>query len=157
MKCVAKNTAINIYYQANNLETGLDVVFNIWNDSGDVLAFQESANSEIDTCGVYYYDFTTPNEDAYLLVKCSISGGGYPQSYVIKVGSPAVEKTFYASNNFETGLSIPYEIFNSDNNVLDSGNLTEALQGFYYADVSAISKPWFFEVHPLILNDRACT
>ena len=157
MRCVSKNDSIRIYYKADALSPSVSVVFNIWNDSATQLETNTPATTEISSEGVYYLNFTTPNSDVYLLIKGSLSDDSKATPSVFKVGSPSTEKVFYVDNEFVAGKTIPYVIYDSNPTTLSSGNLTNITNGFYSVDVTALTKPWFFEVNPLIEPDTPCS
>jgi hypothetical protein len=146
MKIVEKNSTFNIFYSGKNRQTGLTVTFDIWDDSGNI----HGANipgPEISTNGVYKAEFKVPNQNLYLLI---IGTDGTQKSpMVVQVGTPAIKKVFHTHRFFETGKTIPYGVYGANEAILQSGNLTEELQGFYSADVNSLTLPYYFKVTPL--------
>ena len=69
------------------------------------------------------YNFTTPDEDCQI---CSIFNG-YP--VMMQVGNPEVRFLHYEG---KTGQTIPFLRMDDSGNAIDSGNLTELSDGFYY-------------------------
>ncbi len=157
MKCLNKNTPTTFFYKTENNQSGSTIVFNIWNDTGTQLVTDEIADGEISTQGVYEFDFTTPNSDVYLLVTGAVQGGIEPRPLTVKVGTPVIEKVFFAEKNLEASLTIPYNIFNFSGTSLQSGNLTNITNGFYSADVTSLAKPWVFEAEDIRLPDEPCS
>lgn len=156
MRCIEKNAQNNFYYKADDLNSGELVKFNIWNDSGAQLATDQLATSEINSQGVYYLTFNVPDYDGYLLVKGEITSGSGARGTVVKVGSPAQEKAFYIDKKFKSNLSLTYEVYDSVPTTLATGAMELIVSGFYYADVSGLVKPWFFEIYPYVSNDQIC-
>jgi hypothetical protein len=146
IKLVSQNTVVRIYYKSDNLASGDNVVFNIWDDTGTQLSSNTPADGEIGNKGIYYLDITTPNKDVYLLAKASLENKSSPAPYVLRVGNPD-QKVFYVDPKYRTGNVQPYEIYTLSGAILQSGNLFESNGGFYYADVSSIEsgEPLFFE------------
>lgn len=145
---VNPSSSLRVYYKARNLASDQDVVFNIWDDTGVSLVSNASALGEIGNRGVYYLDITTPSTSAYLLVKSSLVSGEDIASSVYAVGAPS-KKAFYIHATYQTGLQLPYEIFDINTVREDTGNyLTEVAGGFYYTDVNEIdsTEELFFKV-----------
>lgn len=69
------------------------------------------------------YIFTAPDEDCQI---CSIFNG-YP--VMMSIGSPEVRFLHYEG---KTNQTIPFQRIDDSGNVLDTGNLTELSNGFYY-------------------------
>lgn len=149
MNQVQKNNLIKIYYKTHKLQTGLPVVFTIINDNGVFLELNTPANTEIGTNGLYYLNFTTPNYDTYLLVKSGISGNIDEVPLVLRCGNPSENKLFYVEKRFQTGKTIPYNIFNITGTIIKQGNLNEDYLGFYHVNVDDLSNgTYFFRVDP---------
>lgn len=138
IESVGINTSLRLYYKANNLQSGQDVVFNIWDSDGTALHVNTPADGEIGSRGIYYLDITTPNSEVYLLVKGSLSSGSNPGVSIYSVGQP-LQKLFYVHGSFSTGQVLPYRIFDINADEESSGDLTEVAGGFYYADASTIT------------------
>lgn len=155
MRCVNKNELLRIFYAADDLTSGLAVTFSIWDDSGNSLYSNVSADAEVGTEGIYYYDLITPSSDLYLLIIGSNSGVA-PEAQIVKVGTPT-GKAFYVQGNFESGKIIGYEIYDSTDSILDSGNLTDIVAGFYSASTNGLAEPWFFEVFPYTMKNKPCS
>ena len=152
IEIAAKNTLTSVFYSGNKNATLDEIIFNGWKDDGTQILTDSTADSEIDNTGVFQLDFTTPNEDTYVCVKAGeqLSSGNFKKlaATVIKVGSPS-QKLFYHDKKFQTGLTVPYEIFDEVGTILDSGTLTEKDGGFYFVDVSTLVTNFnclFFEV-----------
>lgn len=146
MKTVEKNTTFNIFYSGKNRQSGLTVSFDIWDDSAGVRGSSISA-TEIGSKGVYKASFTAPNENLYLLIKGT--DGSQSSAMVVQVGAPATRKAFHNPRFFETGQTISYAVYDESETILQSGNLTEITAGFYSADISALTVPFYFRVSPL--------
>ena len=69
------------------------------------------------------YEFTAPNEDCQL---CSIFNG-YP--VMLTIGSPEVRFLHYEG---KTGATVPFKRIDDTGAEIESGNLTELGEGFYY-------------------------
>jgi hypothetical protein len=145
MKYVDLNSTFNIYYKTNNLASGETILFNVWNESGQQL-ITDQIGTEIGTDGVYYITFSAPSVSTYLLIVGS-NNGSYPKPDVVKVGGPD-EKAWYVNQSFKNDQVIPYEIYDSTGATIGSGVMTDVVGGFYYADTSSYSDPWFFEAYP---------
>lgn len=153
MKCVELNQNIRLFYKVNNLASGQNVLFSIWDDVATPL-ISSGVGTEIGTEGVYYFEITTPSYPCYLLILASRNGNSIKPE-IIKVGSPS-EKVFYVQGGFKSGLSIGYEFYGDDDVTQDSGNLTDIVAGFYSASTSGLTEPWFFQVFPLVSVDQEC-
>ena len=153
MRCVSVDSNLRLFYKTNNLESGQNVIFNIWDQNGSIIKSNESA-TEIGTEGVYYYDFVTPILDCYLLIVGS-NNGNFKEPEIIKSGNPS-EKSFYVQGSLRSGKIIGYQIYDESNVILASGPLNDIVSGFYSADVTGLSEPWFFEVVPLVSINQAC-
>lgn len=146
---VQKNNLIKIYYKTHKLQTGLPVVFTIITDNGVILENNTPATTEIGSNGLYYLDFTTPNQDTYLLVKSGLLGGLDEAPIVLRCGDPSEDKLFYVEKTFKTGQSIPYCIFDLSGTILQQGNLTERFFGFYSVNINNLNEgTYFFKVDP---------
>lgn len=145
-----KNTPQRLFYKDAKLKKGMNVTFTVWNDSGEIV-FENQTASQIPNAGVYYYDFVTPNEDTYLVALGT--EGSDPQGVVLKIGSPTVEKAFYLHGELKENLSVPYEVFDINSNVLSSGEMVNIVSGFYSTNVTGLNKPWFFEANTKIDNN----
>ena len=156
MKCIEKNIQNNFYYKADDLNSGELVKFNIWNDSGNQLASDQLATSEINSQGVYYLTFNVPDYDGYLLVKGETTCGSGARGTVVKVGNPAQEKVFYIDKKFKSNIVLEYEVYDDVPIILASGDMTPIIAGFYSANVTGLLKPWFFEIYPYVSNDQIC-
>ena len=144
MKIIEKNTTFNIFYSGKIRQSGLNVTFDIWDDSGNV----HGANipgSEISSNGLYKVGFKVPNSNLYLLIIGTDGTNRVPM--VVQVGNPN-KKVFHVHKFLKTGQTIPYAVFGSNAAILQSGNLTEELQGFYSADVNSLTLPYYFKVPP---------
>lgn len=75
------------------------------------------------TSGHAKYDFTSPDEDCHI---CSIFNG-YP--IIFQVGLPEVKFIHYEG---ATGVTIPFTRVDDTGATIESGNLTELSNGFYY-------------------------
>lgn len=127
---------VRFHYKAFNLQSDQNVVFDVWDQNGVVLGAALPA-IEIDSKGVYYLDFATPLTDLYLLAKGRLAIGTKEAAIVETCGNPS-ETVFWADEQFRTGLITPYEIYDADGTIEQSGNLTEVAGGFYKADVSSL-------------------
>lgn len=132
---VSLNAPLRVYYKANNLESGLNVVFNIWDANGALLQSNVSADGEIGSRGVYFLDITTPSYDTYLLVKVSTNSDNGTIATVYRVGIPPVQKLFYVDGGFKTSKVHEYRIFDFSASTEQSGILDEVAGGFYSTDV----------------------
>ena len=151
MNSVGKSNLIKIYYKADDLETGLSIVYNIWDDQGNTLATNTPATAEVGTRGIYYLEFTTPSSDVYVFVKAGLSNNTKNVPIILRVGSPVVQKLFFVDPAFVASKVISYQIFDISVIVAASGNLTDENNGFYSTDVSSLSNgTYFFEVIPFI-------
>lgn len=153
MKCVDLNQTLRLFYKADKVASGQNVLFNIWDDSGNSLV-SNAVGLEIGSEGVYYYEYTTPGTDLYLLV-LSTNNGISPKPDILKVGNPS-EKVFYVQGGFKTGKLIGYEIYGDDGVTQQSGILTDIVSGFYSADSSGLTPPWFFQVYPYVSVNQDC-
>jgi|APSaa5957512535_1039671.scaffolds.fasta_scaffold145599_1 hypothetical protein len=155
MRCESTNSALRIFYAADNLITGLSVTFNIWNDSGVPLNSNQPALSEVGSEGIYYLDITTPSTDQHLLIIGSNSGVA-PKAEIVKIGSPN-SKAFYVHGSFTENITIGFDIYDSSNSIVSTGVLDEIVSGFYSTDTQGFSEPWFFEVFPLTSKNTPCS
>jgi hypothetical protein len=146
MKTIEKNSTFNIFYSEKNRQSGLSVTFDIWDDFGNAHG-ANVPSIEISTNGIYKLEFKVPNQNVYLLIIGT--DGTHRAPMVVQVGTPAIKKVFHVHRFFEIGKTIPYEIYGTNEAVLQSGNLTEELQGFYSADVNSLTLPYYFKVTPL--------
>lgn len=146
IKLVSKNTVVRIYYKSDDLVSGKNVIFNIWDDTGTQIETNTVADGEIGDKGIYYLDVITPNKDIYLLAKASLEDQSSPAPYVLRVGNPD-QKVFYVDPKYRTRIIHPYEIYTLSGSILQSGSLFESNGGFYFADVSTLEsgEPLFFE------------
>ena len=63
---VGRNTTVRVYYyQPNNVVSGLDIVFDVWEETGIAL-YSSVPATELDSRGLYYADILTPNADVYI-------------------------------------------------------------------------------------------
>jgi hypothetical protein len=155
MRCESTNSALRIFYAADDLTTGLSVVFSVWDDSGASLNSNQPALAEVGNEGIYYLDITTPATDKYLLIIGSNSGVN-PKAEIVKIGTPNA-KAFYVHGSFKEGSEIGYEIFDSTDSLISSGILDGITSGFYSTDTQGFSEPWFFEVFPLTSKNTPCS
>jgi len=126
IEIVNPSSSLRVYYKARNLTSDLDVVFNIWDDTGAIFVSNASAQEEVGDRGVYYLDITTPSTSTYLLVKSSLASGDDIASSVYAVGAPS-KKAFYVHATYRTGLQLPYEVFDINAVREDTGNSSQKL------------------------------
>lgn len=153
MKCVDVSQTLRLFYKANQVASGQNVLFNIWDDSGNLLV-SSAVGTEIGTEGVYYYEYTTPATDLYLLILAS-NAGNSPKPDILKVGTPS-EKVFYVQGGFKSGREIGYDIYGDDGVTQQTGLLTDIVAGFYSANATGLTEPWFFQVYPYVSVDQEC-
>jgi hypothetical protein len=149
MQLIEKNSTTRVHYQSHDLEPGLDVRFTLRKMSGDKVLDNVAADGEI-TPGLYYKDFTSPNEDTYLYGTGSVVGGAisHVQAIALQVDSPVDDVLFYADGNYLTAQIFSYKIYTLAGDIVQSGTLDELNDGFYntlYNDL-ADEVPYFFEV-----------
>jgi len=129
---VAKNDTIRIIYKSDRLVSGLDVRFTLLKLDGTVVANDVSADSEITARGVYYYDFTTPNEDTYVVGTGYIanSATNTTEPIVFKIGNANPQTLFH----FGQSDSAPaYRIYDLNGDTIVSDTLTSvAGTDFWY-------------------------
>jgi hypothetical protein len=128
---------IPLNYKSFNLTSGLDVRFDFYNELGTALLLNAYGAEEIDSQGVYRFDFATDSSDFYLLAIGYTADGRDKVPYMEKCGLPT-ETAFYTHKNFTTGLTLPYDIYDLDGVSQQSGNLTEVAAGFYSVDISTL-------------------
>jgi len=155
MRCVNQSDTVRFFYKTDNLASGQNVIFNIWDGTGGVIVSNALPDAEVGTEGVYYIDVVAPDANTYLLTIAS-NDGLSPESQVVKVGNPSL-KAWYVQGAFEGGRQIAYEIYDSTDTVLSSGFLTNVVSGFYYAETQGLAEPHFFEVYPWVLKNKPCT
>ena len=124
-------------YKSFNLTSKLDVRFDFYNESGTTLLLNAYGADEIDSKGVYRFDFATDDDDFYVLSIGYTADGKNKAPFMEKCGFPT-ETAFYTHKNFTTGLTLPYDIYDLDGASQQSGNLTEVTAGFYSVDISAL-------------------
>ena len=147
LRSVPKNTTIPICYQAPNIQSGWDVLFDIWKIDGTQLEDDTPSDGEVGERGVYAFDFVTPNEDVYVVGEGRRDNGQDPVPFVLKVGQPSPQKLFfYSEEQFTTDPS--YRIFDLLGNTLIESTLTNGPGNFWTADTSPVSDndQYFFEV-----------
>jgi len=154
IESVDKNTVVRIYYKSQNLQSGLSIEYNLWDEDGTALETGTAADGEIGNQGVYFLDFTTPNADLYVFGFAQQTNGLDPAPTVLAVGNPNPTRVFYVDSDYTEGRTIPYEIYDTDGTVYLSGNLTEHNNGFYSADVSSLAQntTFLFEADGLIAS-----
>jgi len=143
-----KNADYRIFYKEEALRVSEDIRFSIWNQSGNNLFDNVPATQEIFGSGVYYFDFTTPNTDSYLLILST--DGVQPKGTILQVGTPAIEQSFYLRGDLDSTQIITYEIYDESSTTLDSGTLTSVVNGFYSVNVTGLLKPWFLRIVELV-------
>jgi hypothetical protein len=151
MRQVSISESFKIYYKADDLETGLDVSFRIWNDEGTQLS-AGSSGQEIGTDGVYYVEYVAPGTPGYLLVIGS--DGSVPKPEIIRVGTPATPKAFYVHGYFKENQTLDYDIYDANGDSVKSGQLTSIVAGFYSTGVFGLTPPWFFQVYPRVKRNK---
>ena len=148
IKFTAKNADYSVFYKEEALRTSEDIRFSIWNQSGNNLFLNQPATQGIINTGVYYFDFTTPSVDSYLLILCT--DGVQPKGTILQVGTPAIEQSFYLRGDLDDTQTVTYEIYDTASTTLDSGTMSSVVSGFYSVNVSALAKPWFLRVVELV-------
>lgn len=154
IQTVAKNSTIRIYYKSHDLSSGLDIVFNVWDDLGTQLVTNQAATGEIGSRGLYYFDYLTPNSNTHLLVKASLPNSTFATPAVYKVGTPS-QRLYFVDPKFQTSQTWAYKIYDLSGSILKSGNLNELTSsGFYYTSTSGVtsSLPVFFSVGNELAN-----
>lgn len=148
---LAKNETLRVYYKASGLVSGLDVRFDFLRLSGSPIVLNNPADAEIPGRGIYYYDFTAPNEDIYVI------GSAYVDDYIdlepiiFKIGEPAQKCLFYYTEKNIVG-QLTYRIYNTNGTTVQEGNLEQiSSTNFWYAVFETPSEPsidnnYFFEV-----------
>lgn len=146
---VALNTTIRLFYTAQGLATGQSVVFNLWDDDGTQVVTSAAADGEVLSEGLYYYDYTTPSSDTYVVGFGSLASGNSTATigpFVLKVGNPTPQKMFYF--DILATATPTYRVYDISGVDQQTGALTAiGSTGFYSADVTVTSKQqYFFEV-----------
>ena len=121
IESISLNSNLRLYYKAQDLRSGQDVVFNIWDNEG-VQLHSVAADGEIGSRGIYYLDITTPNYNTHILVKGSLSDGSDAGLSVYTVGFPN-QKLFYTHGALQIRQTIEYTIFDINAEIQDSGLL----------------------------------
>ncbi len=137
-----------VFYKEDALRPGEAIKFSIWNQGGSNLFLNQPATQEIINTGVYYFDFTTPSVDSYLLILST--DGVQPKGTVLQVGTPAIEQSFYLRGDLDNTQTVTYEIYDAASTTLDSGTMSSVVSGFYSVNVGALTKPWFLRVVELV-------
>ncbi len=150
---IAKNSTIRVYYKSSSLETGLDVRFDFYKLSGQPISINQPADYEVPGKGVYYYDFTSPNENTYVVGKAYVAGYTDVEPIVFKVGEPSQKVLFYYTE--KTILRpLTYRVYNTLGDNVQEGELTGiGSTSFYYTVFTPPPTPFlqtdnnfFFEV-----------
>jgi hypothetical protein len=144
IKSINKDANHRIFYKDALLRQNRHVTFTAWNEDGETVFSNESAFNIFDS-GSYYYNFTTPNIDSYLLIIGS--DGSDPQGISLKIGEPSNQLVFYLHSNLTEDLIINYEIYDENSNILDEDIMTNIAGGFYYINVNELAEPWFLRVN----------
>lgn len=154
MRQVNNNETIKIYYKADDLASGLDVFFDIWDEAGTQLV-SNLASTEIGTDGVYYTEQTAPSSAGYLLIIGT--DGTLPKAQVIQVSNPSSKKAFYVHGYFKEDQELDYDVYDANGDSIVSGELTNIIAGFYSTSVAGLTPPWFFEVYPRAKRNKLST
>lgn len=146
---LSKNSSFNLFYQSSEHESNLTVVLDMWKDTGEKIQDNLGAEGEICNQGIYQFTCTAPDYDGYILIKISdgldeINTTSSP--FIFQVGSPLNAKLFYANETFEEDLNLPFEIFDSQGIVHQSGVLSHIVNGFYETSVSGLNGTFYFKV-----------
>jgi hypothetical protein len=147
VKETSKNINQRIFYKDAYLRSGRTILYSAWRETGEQVYINQPADNEIPNSGMYYYDFTTPNIDCYVLIIAT--DGQDAQGSVLKVGSPQ-NFAFYLRGDLAENLTINFEIYDQSSNVLSSGTMENVSSGFYKTSVQGLAEPWFLEVNELV-------
>jgi hypothetical protein len=150
---LSKNETIRIYYKSEDFVPGLDVRFDFYRLSGVAIAENQPADGEIPDRGVYYYDFTAPNEDIYIVGQAHAPDDEAQEPIVFKVGNPLSQTLFYYTEKDDDSIS--YRIYDSLGVNQQSGILTNVPNTFFrYTTFSSDEDNYFFEVDDEFLARR---
>lgn len=147
IKSASKNSTYRTFYKDAYLRSGRSIWFNAWNENGDSIYENQLITAEIPNIGIYYYDFTTPNIDSYVLIIATDNQD--PQGTVLKIGNP-IERTFYLRGDLAEGVTTTFEIYDQSSNILATGVMESIVSGFYTTVVDGLSKPWFLQINELV-------
>lgn len=136
MYCTNIDEKIRLYYKAHNNEAGrTDCVIDVFKDNGDHIATEEVAQELGD--GIYYIDIGKISHLCYLLIRAWTKEHPNRKAYeVVKVGISDYDKIFYRSSHYQTGLTIPYQVYNLDYSLYKNGDLDEFGYGFYFLEIT---------------------
>jgi hypothetical protein len=149
VKSVSKNAPQRVFYKDAYLRTNRTVRFSAWSEFGSSLFLDVNYSVQIPNSGVYYYDFTTPNINGYVLIIAT--DGSDPQGSILRVGSPSEELAFYLRGDLAENITTNYEIFDINSAVIASGTMENVSSGFYKVNVDGLIKPWFLEVNETVV------
>lgn len=131
---VNKNETINLYYQTDDLQPA-DVEFDIYDLDG-LLLDTLLGDTVLDGKSLYTAEYTTPNEDTYILGVGREDDEENPVPFILAVGQPA-KKFFYYTETPQNDV-ITYRIYDVDGVEHQSGDLIRITNNFYYADISSL-------------------
>lgn len=146
---IPQNSDFRFFYKHPTLGTNADIDFSIWDSNGNIIVTADPPTLEILNTGVYYYDVTTPSTDGYWMLLGT--EGSNPKGTILKIGAPSSKLAFYLRGDLTNAAQTDYEIFDISNNLLQSGQMTPLVSGFYSVVVSdAIPEPWFLNIIQLV-------
>lgn len=134
IRSLNKNESIRIFYRSSSSTLNLDVRFNFLRLSGVSIFGEQLADGEVPNKGIYYYDFTAPNEDVYLVGLSYIGNKIDVEPIVFKVGNPFPQALFYYT---EKEFSSPpsyrvYDTYGSEEQIGILASVPET--GFWYTN-----------------------
>ncbi len=138
-----------IFYRHPLLETGHSVTFNTWDEDGTIISSDVPHDFEVPNSGIYYLNFTAPATSGYVLTTGTHDDSSYV-AHIFDVGTPSDERVYYFEGEINSIKSNGYIIYDDSDTVIQSGTLTDLGNGFHYASVGSLIKPWIMEVSGFI-------
>lgn len=115
IKVTSNTTGEELFvYRITEDDNGDAVIYDITESDPTITSIADGAFEQ--------YTLTAPNEDCYLVVKLN----GLPQFF--RVGSPTTRLFVYA---VDTGLSLPFKLYDFEGTTVVDSTLTEIGYGFY--------------------------
>lgn len=148
---LAKNQTIRVYYRSSAQQDGLNVRFDFFNVSGLYSAQNAPYDGFVAGKGVYYYDFTAPNQDTYVLGIAYLNDKQDVEPIVFKVGQPTQQLLFYYTEKTIVG-GLDYRVYDEQGVILQEGQLSQVSDTYFWyveftSPLGAVADDnFFFEV-----------